>query len=347
MGAGGFSEIWLNDGSGNFVDSGQRLLDEAWSVAIGDVDGDRDLDIVTGSAVLTTRPRHSNIWLNDGTGRFADSGQAPAPSCWATAVALGDVDGDEDLDVMYGCGSSGGTSGGTLFDMLYLNDGSGNFTKSPQGLSGSSTFGLQFGDLDLDGDLDVFVVHGDQRGGNFADEIWTNDGTGMFSKTSQRLGRSNGRAVRLGDLDDDGDLDAVVGNGTTLENIGNVKGQPNVIWLNDGKGNFSEWQEMGNAATSAAALGDLDNDGDLDAVFGNIDQHNDVWFNTPQIAGDANHDGRFNTADIIQVLQAGEYMDGVEDNSIWEEGDWNGDGDFDNLDLVTALQEGLYQRQSL
>jgi hypothetical protein len=50
--------------------------------------------------------------------------------------------------------------------------------------------------------------------------------------------------------------------------------------LNDGYGVFTVSQELGKAATTSVALGDLDNDGDLDALWGNIDQDNQVWFNT-------------------------------------------------------------------
>jgi hypothetical protein len=58
--------------------------------------------------------------------------------------------------------------------------------------------------------------------------------------------------------------------------------------------------------------------------------------------GDANLDGVFNSADLIQVLEAGEYEDTVAENSTWAEGDWNCDGEFDSGDLVTALQAGGY-----
>ncbi len=62
-----------------------------------------------------------------------------------------------------------------------------------------------------------------------------------------------------------------------------------------------------------------------------------------RIAGDSNDDGHFNSADLVQVLEAGEYEDEIEDNSTWEEGDWNRDGDFNTADLVQALQEGHYE----
>lgn len=51
--------------------------------------------------------------------------------------------------------------------------------------------------------------------------------------------------------------------------------------------------------------------------------------------GDANLDGRFDQADILQVAQAGKYLTG--ESADWSEGDWNGDRVFDQLDLVAAL----------
>ncbi|MCA9149275.1 MAG: lamin tail domain-containing protein [Planctomycetales bacterium] len=60
------------------------------------------------------------------------------------------------------------------------------------------------------------------------------------------------------------------------------------------------------------------------------------------IPGDVNHDGIFNSADLVAIFQAGEYEDDIEDNSSWEEGDWNGDGDFTTADLVYAFQAGTY-----
>jgi len=59
--------------------------------------------------------------------------------------------------------------------------------------------------------------------------------------------------------------------------------------------------------------------------------------------GDANLDGRFDSSDLVQVFQAGEYEDDAAGNSTWNEGDWNGDGEFDTSDLVFAFQHGSYE----
>lgn len=58
------------------------------------------------------------------------------------------------------------------------------------------------------------------------------------------------------------------------------------------------------------------------------------------VEGDANRDGTFDQADIVQVLRAGKYLSS--DNAVWHEGDWNGDGRFNQLDIVSALQSGSY-----
>jgi hypothetical protein len=59
--------------------------------------------------------------------------------------------------------------------------------------------------------------------------------------------------------------------------------------------------------------------------------------------GDSNLDGEFNTGDLVQVLEFGQYEDDLAGNSGWTEGDWDGDGDFTTSDLVQALEGGGYE----
>ena len=58
--------------------------------------------------------------------------------------------------------------------------------------------------------------------------------------------------------------------------------------------------------------------------------------------GDANLDGRFDSSDLIQIFQAGEYEDDISNNSSWGSGDWNCDRDFDSADIIRAFQAGGY-----
>ena len=60
--------------------------------------------------------------------------------------------------------------------------------------------------------------------------------------------------------------------------------------------------------------------------------------------GDASLDGEFNSSDMTQVFQIGEYEDAQVANSTWSEGDWNGDLEFESGDMVIAFQRGGYER---
>ena len=89
----------------------------------------------------------------------------------------------------------------------------------------------------------AYLANGIGTGGDVPDRVWLNDGAGKFTDSGQRLCRSLGRSVELGDLDGDGDLDAVVATGSIFE--GAFVEQANEIWLNDGSGQFTAGQELG------------------------------------------------------------------------------------------------------
>jgi uncharacterized repeat protein (TIGR01451 family) len=242
------------DGSGVFTDSGQSPgNDGAYVVAMGDLDGDSDLDAFLGGV------GGCRVWMNDGAGTLSDSGQNLD---YPNRLALGDLDGDGDLDAFVG----NDVYHGGLSNRVWLNDATGTFTDSGQSLGSGDSWAVAVGDLDGDGDLDAFV------GNMGANKVWLNSGTGTFDDSGQNLGDSQSRAAVLGDLDSDGDLDAFVAN---------QFGQPNKVWLNNGAGIFSEsGQDIGNEDSVSLALGNLDGDGDLDVFVGNAETTpNAVWLN--------------------------------------------------------------------
>ena len=79
---------------------------------------------------------------------------------------------------------------------------------------------------------------------------------------------------------------------------------------------------------------------------GHVDHHDrEIWITdlSNSYFGDANLDGEFNSGDLVQAFQRGEYEDSIASNSGWADGDWNGDKEFDSGDFVLAFQTGGYE----
>ena len=248
-----------------FIDSGQIVGLEDFNglaLGIGDIDGDGDLDAVTGSYV-----QPSVAYLNDGSGVFTSTGQA-LPAALAQNVLLADFDADGDNDVFIHSHS--------LPSHILFNDGDGFFTQGAQNLGSLQAHGAALGDLDADGDIDLFVTN---INGHVNTTVF-NDGAGTFAYSPEN-NHPAGRAAALADLDGDGDLDAFVGLGSGL--IGGD--EANRVFFNDGDGTFTDsGQILGGEFTVEVRLADLDGDGDVDAfvantsAFGN-EPANKVWLN--------------------------------------------------------------------
>ncbi|MCA9215409.1 MAG: DUF2202 domain-containing protein [Planctomycetales bacterium] len=95
----------------------------------------------------------------------------------------------------------------------------------------------------------------------------------------------------------------------------------------------------------ANAIDETDN-ADIRRVYTNLmngsENHLTAFTGRIDSIGDVNGDGRFDSSDLVLVMQAGEYEDGISGNSTFYEGDWNGDGDFDSSDIVLAFRTGNY-----
>jgi len=252
-------QVWLNDGNGNFSDSGQRIaMGRAVNeVSLGDVDNDGHLDIV-----LSCWQGPVQLWHNNGAEMF--KGPMVLDSAGLhTGVALGDLDGDGHLDLVISL-----LRGGV---QILRNDGRGNFRPDPTTLDVDKATSVTLGDLDGDSHLDLFITT--SIGG---DRVFFNDGRGNFRDSGQRLGMRASEAAALADLDGDGDLDVIT--------VGADWGipQPRLVWHNDGRGNFGTTpaQELPPAVNLGLAFGDLNGDGSIDVFFpNNANQNAEVWFN--------------------------------------------------------------------
>ncbi|UCH10363.1 MAG: VCBS repeat-containing protein [Fidelibacterota bacterium] len=309
-----------------------------YQIALGDVDGDGDLD----AALSNMGPNDSQVLLNDGSGRFTDSGQQLTQQ--GHGVGLADLDGDADLDLFITCANYEYTS------KIYLNDGTGAFENHTQELDDRTLSGnrVTLFDLEGDGDLDAAIAYylvpdsiylNDGQGyftgagrvmpedvsvadldGDGHDDLFIkefgqgyrtlmNDGTGQFNDHWQASDPDVIRGhVAFGDFNQDGHLDAFITNGDQTDHY------PISIMLGDGTGSFVDTgQELSVTTSARPSLGDLNGDGHLDAFVSNFGEPNEVWL------GDGT--GHFE--------DSGLRLSGEALNTGGALGDLDGDGDLD------------------
>ena len=255
----------------------QRTLPRKYSqlgpgLAVGDVDGDGYDDFyVSGPA-----GKVGTFFMQQGDGSFQEDSArfaTPNPSHEETGVLLFDADGDGDLDLYAASGSYEISDGSPeLQDMLYRNNGRGQFVADTLALPAmrTSTASVRAADYDQDGDLDLFVggrvISGkypmpprsyllNNQGGTFTDVTEQVPGLSTVGMVSDALWT---------DMDTDGLVDLLV--------VG--EWMPITFFRNTGEG----W-ENATAATDIAqhtgwwnslTAGDFDADGDTDYLVGNL-----------------------------------------------------------------------------
>ena len=261
----GPNTVWRNDGNGTFTNSGQSLgTANSQAVALADLDRDGDLDAFVanmGQPDINGQPvgEPNQVWWNSGNGIFL-SPPLQVGNSVSRDVALIDVDGDGYLDAVVA--NDGQANKVWLNTLDTFNPPLRIFSDSGQSLGTAASQSVAVGDVDQNGELDVFVANKGE-----ANRVWLNT-NGVFSTNGQALGNAASLAVALHDIDQDGDLDAFVAN----------ENQADEIWEND-EGQFSLVQSLGSSASQEVVLGDLDNDSDLDAIVVNDNQENVVWQN--------------------------------------------------------------------
>jgi uncharacterized protein (DUF2141 family) len=259
--------VYENDGAAVFTQTALPVAARATSLALGDLEGDGDLDALVGtqgsSGKFFVNPGQSLVALNDGVGGFSSvPSSLDAPPSTTLDVALGDLDGDGDLDAVVGNAFLEGQT-----NQVYLNDGAGTLRDSTGQVSPEPTnvAAVALGDLDGDGDLDAFSAGTGYSVSGGPSLTLLNDGTGLLQLAAvQPPGLIRAKEVALGDVDGDGDLDALV---LGIPGMGSGSRR---FYVNMGAASFGDAtsQFQGDVGLpSGAAFRDMDGDGDLDAVL--------------------------------------------------------------------------------
>ena len=217
------------------------------ATASGGVDGDGNLDAIFSNAL-----EPNQACFGDGSGGFVCS-DVSADSFDSHGVAVGDVDADGNLDVVF--------ANSFQPNRVCLGDGAGAFACSDISVDSSFTRDVAVGDADGDGDLDAVFANAadpmDPSSGR--NRVCLGDGSGGFVCSDVSADSFNSAGVAVGDVNQDGNLDAVFANG----------GQPNQLCLGDGAGVFAcSDVSADTGATTGVALavpgGDSDGDGVAD-----------------------------------------------------------------------------------
>lgn len=236
------------------------------------------------------------------------------------AATFADVNGDGHLDVYITNGLEDGEN-----NLLYINDGNGNFTQNTTSAIARDrkpSDGATWGDVDNDGDLDLYVANWYGEGNLF----YINDGDGNFTFRTVTSGALGGfsETASWGDLNNDGFLDLYVTNSPLSG------GARNFYFESNGDGSYTQMtsdinQDFNN--TRSVNIIDFDTDGDMDLFISNeSNSANNLYVNSDNVF--ANYAG-------TNIVNDANNSTG----SSWA--DYDNDGDFDlyvgNFNQLNAL----------
>lgn len=305
-GLGASARVYLNDGAGNLgspttvaMGSGADLRD----MLLVDLNNDGILDLaVTRDPYSPSSPLGAAVRLGIGGGQF---GAAQVVDCGGDGrgLAAGDLDGDGDVDLAISKGAPSGIAllindgqgGFSLLTQILINAQVGDVAivdldgnahpellvasySSPELLrfddvgavteptaqvislpgSGGECF-LTPGDVDGDGDIDIVAMRCDQSQGTLCTlTSFLNDGNGVLvASPPSTIAARGGSSLRLADVTGDGRLDAVTSH-AFMSGFGLLVGR--------GDGTFDAVGTFGGWGARRTELGDIDADGDLDAI---------------------------------------------------------------------------------
>lgn len=267
--------LHLNDGKGNLRREiiAPLSLDRGNSrgIALADIDNDGDIDVFVANSISEKNFLYENQGGSPLTFLKRTAGPVTNDIGNSRQAEFLDVDGDGDQDLFV-------TNFNSQPNWLYINQGGaqngtiGRFARHLTGdavTDGDSSYGVAVADVDGDGDQDLFVANhsGVVGGAGARNKLYFNDGSGEFTASTtglQSVDVKNSLACSFADVDNDGDMDLFVGNGSS---------QHNQVFLNDGSGLFNQHPKSDLTTDRGRSIGsvwvDFDEDGDMDVVVAN------------------------------------------------------------------------------
>jgi hypothetical protein len=325
-----FLEIEYQQADGSFTISETiDTMQDSWSLAIADVDGNGYNDIFTGDAFNI-----KSIYMANEDGTAYTETPLSGPGIFVQCSSFADINNDGNLD-FFVCHDTGKS-------LVYHGDGTGLLERTYESLDPVSTvpsdnsgnYGNVWADYDLDGDVDFYLSkcrqgNNNPNSGERLNQLFENDGNGNYTDVADARGlRPGGQtwASDFADIDNDGDLDAFILNHNYVEGDA-----PSHLYTNDGNNDFTAVTDAAEIRTALDEVGlgiqtifaDFDNDGYQDLLIS---------------SGNGDHQFLFNDGDGTFTLDNSVLPVGNRTMQSFAIGDLNNDG---SLDIVAGFGAGF------
>jgi len=222
-----------------------------------DVDDDGDIDVLVQFSSMFLADSTVKLFINDGVGNFSQSDQYFG-DFQRGDIEFSDMDGDGDIDFIL----SGEEDEENYYKLVYfMNTGMGYYYRMDiNNYSSNDLFDIEIADINGDGMKDIVTL------GN--NGIYFQDPFGGYYNSFESLPNLIEENIEMFDVDNDGDIDAII-SGRQTNNLIPMTG----LYLNNGLGEFSldNSQNFIQVALGDLLKGDLDNDGDIDLILGGLD----------------------------------------------------------------------------
>ncbi|NVK66052.1 MAG: T9SS type A sorting domain-containing protein [Flavobacteriales bacterium] len=209
MGFGRYACMYFNAGNGNFEPVNSFIgVTGGSSMESGDFDGDGDNDLIYSGIYLSPSQRITKYYTNLGNGNFIDDTSSMFVGVHAGSISAADFDNDGDLDILI----SGWEESIDENTRLYENFGNGLFQENTSiNLIGLINCDINWGDYDVDGDLDILMTGSSNNNNQQHTKIYENQGSGNFTELiNTGLQNIFSGTSDWVDIDNDDDLDIFI-----------------------------------------------------------------------------------------------------------------------------------------